>query len=207
VNFFSLVWEITGYFTGEGKDPTASLGKQERPLTDSLRIVVGKDAAAAWGSRELSTGPLSYLRNFSYGQTTGQADKPVLSETLYPIAPRLDISKAPRVGEETVLSCKIYSLDNVNDFSTQIIFRKTIDGGRFEGISGDKLLVNGSLEWQGDLNKDQPRQFSSTIKFPEAGQWLIHVQGESPAVKKAGIANEIRLTVGKNKSFFGWEKR
>ena len=128
-----------------------------------------------------------------------------LSETLNPVIQELDISKAPTVGEETILTCNIYSLYDVSDFSTQITFRKRTVGNKTRKVSGDNLLVDGVLNWTGNVSKDVPSQFSATIKFPEEGDWQIHVQGNYPTSEKYAFSDEMHLHVSHDLSYFGWK--
>lgn len=195
------VWLISSYFSGENKDPTAYLGTVDKPIEEDIRLSITKEAAAVWRSRESRSSPVAYLNNFSYGQL----GRPTLSTDLHPIITELDISKAPKVGEETLLTCHVSSLYDIPDFSVQITFRKRTDGDRTEAVPENNLLINGSLSWKGDLKKDTPPQLYATIKFPESGDWWIHVQGNYPATDRPGIADEIKLNVNRNRGYFGWE--
>jgi hypothetical protein len=194
------VWEITGYLTGEGKDPSAFYGTKEEPFTEKIRLAVAQNSAAVWGSNEMYFSPLAHLMNFDYGQMS----KRILSESQNPVIQELDISRTPRTGEEAVLTCYIYSLAENQDFSTQITFRKRTDGDNTERIPGDILLVAGTLIWKGDLKKDEPAQFSATIKFPKEGDWQIHADGNYPKSSKLGFYDDIRMKITNNRGSFGW---
>jgi hypothetical protein len=189
------VWAITGYFTGEG---------WQKPVTAQMRVAVTKDAAAIIGTPAFYHSPLVYLGYIGYGQayTLG---KPAPSEA-NPVLIHLDISKAPQPGEESVLTCNINSFYDLSDFPVQVTFFKRVDANNQTIVPGDKLLVNGSLNWTGNINKGA-NQVSASIKFPEEGDWEIHVQSDYPLNGQPGFADNLRLHVVKQLSYFGWKDR
>jgi hypothetical protein len=186
------VWAITGYFTGEG---------WQKPLTTQMRLAVTKDAATVIGTREFYSGPLAYLGYIGYGQ--GGDRRLGLSE-IHPEIMLLDISKSPRIGEEAILTCQIYSLYDVSDFPVQVTFEKRTGGRQTKGVSGDILLLNGLLNWTGNIKRDNPTLFSATIKFPEEGDWAIHAQSDYLINGQPGLADNLRLHISDKLSYFGW---
>ena len=192
------IWEIKAYLKGEGFDNHYML----ETFKDSTRIAVTKDAAAVIGSIENDLGPLFYLSKFPYGKPY----RPIPDELLRPVIVELDISRAPLVNEEAVLNCYVTSLYNVSDFDINITFRIRQDGNKTDKVSGEHILINGDLSWSGKLSKDFPTQFSSTIKFPWKGDWWIHVQGNYPTSEHAGFADDIRIHVTSDLSYFTGSK-
>jgi hypothetical protein len=186
------VWAITGYFTGEG---------WQKPVTAQMRLAVTKDAAAIIGSPDFYHGPLVYLGYIGYGQG---GNRTMSLGELDPVILILDISKTPQPGEEAILTCNIYSFYELYDFPVKITFRKRIDSNNSTKVPGDKLLVNGSLNWKGNLKKGA-NQVSATIKFPEEGDWEIHVQSDYPLNGQPGFADNLRLHIAKSLSYFGWK--
>jgi len=183
------VWKIMGFFSGEG---------WSKPADYRIMVAVTKDAAAIMGATDFKSSPVAYLGNFSYGLIGTRT----LDEITAPVIVELDISKAPRVGEEAILNCRITSLHDVPDFSAKVNFFK--DGIK---TSGDNLLVQGSLEWFGDLKHGQPVELSASIKFPEEGNWEIRGGGnslENEANHRGGYADILQITIEDDLSFFGF---
>lgn len=186
------VWAISGYFTGEG---------WQKPVTTQMRIAVTKDAAAIIGTPDFYHSSLVYLGYIGYGQGD---DRTLSLSKSYPVILILDISKAPRPGEEVTLTCNIHSFYDISDFPAQITFMKRIDSNNLIKVSADNLLVNGSLNWTGNLPKGA-NQFSTVIRFPEEGDWEIHVQSDYPMNGQPGFADNLRLHVSNNLSYYGWK--
>jgi hypothetical protein len=168
--------------------------------TGFLQVAVADGTAAIMSSQEFSASPLGYLDNFPYGRWTDR----VLNESSDPILLALDISKAPKVGEEAILTCRITSLQDVPDFPTNITFSTWQKATTGTPIPGTELLVKGDLAWRGNLKAGEAVEFSATIKFPETGDWLIHGQG-SILTNGTGSADEIKMTITRDRGSFGWK--
>lgn len=186
------VWKITGYFSGED---------WEKPFKKERRIAVTEDAAAIIGTEDFKSGPLGYLDNFNYGHGV----KRVPDERFDPVILELDISKVPRVGEEVILTCRILSMIDAPDYSVQISFTRRLEDNSILKIPGDSLLVDGNLKWEGDLKKDEPVEFSASIKFPEDGDWEIMALGDCPTNDKLEFAYRVKMNIAGDKGSFGWE--
>jgi hypothetical protein len=63
------------------------------------------------------------------------------------------------------------------------------------------------LSWTGNVSKDVPSQFSATIKFPEDGDWLIHVQADYPINDIPGFGKDMYINISQDLSYFGWKDR
>jgi hypothetical protein len=185
-------WKIYGYF---------SSANSTMPLRTQRAVIVTKDAAGILGTPEFSSGPLAYLGNFSYGTVS----KPTLDER-HPVTVELDISKAPRAGEEATITCRVASLGDVPNFSVELrFFRRS--GQR---VPADNLLVSGNGTWSFDLKAGTPVNLSTKVKFPDPDDWRIEVVGnslENINAHMAGFADYIPLSVRTDKSSFGWEER
>ena len=125
--------------------------------------------------RVIKSGPLAYIDNFPYGDVGNK----IMDEITAPVILVLDISKAPRVGEEAVLSCRISSLHDVPDFSAQITFSRRLEDNSLLEMPGGRLLINGDLKWAGNLKQNEPAEFSATIRFPEEGDLEVYAGGNS----------------------------
>ena len=190
------IWIIYGYLSGENWN---------QPQESRMAIAVTKDTAAIMGTEEFRSGPLAYLGNFPYGQ----AGRGTLSE-LHPVIMELDISKAPRVGEEAILTCRISSLHDVSNFSTELRFFRRRKDNSILTITPASLLVNGVAEREFNLQANETVEFSATIKFPEEGDWWIYAEGiseEDRTNHTGGYADNLRMTITGEKSFFSWQER
>jgi hypothetical protein len=186
------IWIIYGFLQCEG---------WEKPIGYRDFFAVTGDAAADMSTREFKSGPLGYLDNFSYGKfwkRVPDEDDPVILE--------LDISKVPSVGEEVLLTCHINSIIDLADYSVEFRFGKRGDDGWTTTITGDSLLVDGDLSWEGDLEKCKPVEFSATIKFPEAGDWLAKVVGDHPTSAGILLTDTIEMVITSERGYFGWEE-
>ncbi len=202
------IWKIVGYFAAdtwdqplEINDPIYHGVEDKTPVFTYKQYAVADAIAADMSRSDFSVGPLAYLGDINYGRMPDHQ----LDETVNPVIMQLDISKPPLVGEEVVLTCRILSLHDVPGFFAQIIFRK---GPRFTtDIPVSDFLVNGELKWHGDLKSQIPVTISATIKFPESGEWQIFIGGNSVEREDAdlsGYSDAIKLTVNKDKAYYGW---
>jgi hypothetical protein len=190
------IWKIKAYFQPEGS---------AYPESADTQVAVADGTADIISSPEFSRGPLAYLGNFIYGN----GNDPRLDSS-QPVILVTDISKAPKVGEEANLTCHITSLYDINDFLAKITISKWKKGTTGTVISETDLLVKGDLVWRGSLKAMNPIDMVATIKFPEAGDWKIHYDGNTPNygnTPKIDIryANEIRMTVTPIRGSFGWQ--
>lgn len=104
-----------------------------------------------------------------------------------------------------MLTCRITSLNDVPDFFAHISLFKRHE---IKDIPFSSFLINGDLEWQGDLKQMTPVEFSAVIKFPEEGEWRIYAEGNSllrEEMELSGFVDDILLTVTDEKSYYGWK--
>jgi len=102
-----------------------------------------------------------------------------------------------------LLTCRITSLNDVPDFFAHISLFKRHE---IKDIPFSSFLINGDLEWQGDLKQMTPVEFSAVIKFPEEGEWRIYAEGNSllrEEMELSGFVDDILLTVTDEKSYYG----
>ena len=105
------------------------------------------------------------------------------------------LKEIPGVGEETILSCRIRSIVDVSDYSVKISFAKRLEDNSILKVPGENILVEGDLEWRGDLKKNEPVEFSATIIFPEEGDWRILVVGDCISNDKLEFADSIEMNI------------
>jgi hypothetical protein len=188
------VWWIKGHFSGDG---------WKKSIDSIIRIAVTKDTAAIFGTEEFDSSPLAYLNNFTYGGSG--AIPPSQSQ---PFGIELDISKAPRVGEEVILTCKMISLQDADNFTAKIEFSKRQNDGSLFTVSSNNLVQKGDIQWTGNLKKGESVTFTTSVKFPEAGNWEIYAQENSEQNiknQKIGAADSIKFNIGELRSSFGWD--
>jgi hypothetical protein len=85
-----------------------------------------------------------------------------------PISARLILSKAPRLNEQADLTFVVTSILEAPGTTATIILP---DGA---------VLVDGDLEWSGDLAPDQPQTLHATIMFEREGNWILEAKALSP---------------------------
>jgi hypothetical protein len=187
------VWQISATFSGQDWTSMPSFTKY---------IAVADGEAVSMVERYLESSKIAYIGYFPYGN----GYQKILDEEHAPVILELDIAKAPLTGEEVLLTCRITSLNDVPDFFTHISLFKNPQ--MIKDIPFSSFLINGDLEWQGDLKKMTPVEFSAVIKFPEEGEWRIYAEGNSllrEEMELSGFADDILLTVTDEKSYYGWK--
>ena len=186
------VWQIRATFSGQDWTSVPSFTKS---------IAVADGEAVSMVRRYLESSKIAYIGYFPYGN----GYQKILDEEHAPVILELDIANAPLTGEDTLLTCRITSLNDVPDFFTHIrLFKRH----QIKDIPSSSFLVNGSLEWQGELKKMTPVEFSAVIKFPEEGEWRIYAEGNSllrEEMELSGFEDKIKLTVTDEKSYYGWK--
>jgi hypothetical protein len=184
-------WIVYGYFSGE--DWT-------RPYKSRMAVVVTSGAAAVVGTPEFE--PLAYLGNFAYGEV----GRPTLDER-HPVTVELDISKAPRVGEEATLTFRFASDRDLPQFRTVIRFFRMPDDISSQ-VGGWDLLTTGEAQQEFPLKSNEPLQLSYKVRFPIVGDWQINGEGNPQQIigtSGAGFADNINITVEHHKGWFGWK--
>ncbi|MBN1191537.1 MAG: hypothetical protein JXA46_17405 [Dehalococcoidales bacterium] len=201
------IWGIQGNIIGEG---------WKRPVAGGTRIAIADGTSCKYttdtASLRPTPQPLDYLKDFDYGYLFDRPYFPYLEtggdimlNEHYPILIEPDISRAPLIGEEAILTIGIISLNDIPDFSAQVKFWNE-QTTKWIPISG--IIIGGNPYWQGDLKAREPVYYSFKIKFPEEDSWKILARGNSQKNEennRAGVAHSIYLTIGSSRSFYGWE--
>jgi hypothetical protein len=187
------IWSIRSRFYGEGWQ--AGAGRE-------INVVVADGMAAIMGTDDFKNGPLAYLGNLNY---EGGVWPPYVPYGSIPVSLGLDISKAPRPGEEVILSCRINSIIDVPDFSLQWSFYRRVDDTN-QKIPEIELLSSADLSWKTDIKKDIPAVFSTTFKFPTEGDWEIIAVGKSEE-KILQYGHRMKISITSTRSSFGWAER
>jgi hypothetical protein len=183
------IWSIRGRFYGEGWQAGAG---------SEVEVAVADGTAAIMGTEEFKNGPLAYMANNSY---QGGVLGPVIFPD--PVSLGLDISKAPRPGEEVTLSWRVNSIIDIPDFSIQWFFYRRL-GDDVQKIPETELLSNADLSWKTDIKKDIPVVFSTTIKLPTEGDWDITAEGKERTKIITGAVYSLKLSITSTNSYFGW---
>ena len=151
---------------------------------------------------------LAYLSNFNYGRLMDSRKIDYLNEQSEPVIMELDISKAPKVGEEATLTCTIASLHDVADYYVSIAFHRRLGDNTILTVPGSELLLKGALQWQGNLKRAQPTIFTTTINFPEEGDWEIYAAGKSHENidnHNPGYSDNLEINISSVVSSYGWK--
>jgi len=187
------VWKIKAIFSTN----------DDVQLTHSIKVAVAEGTSVIMYTEEFCSSPLAYLGNLYYGEG-GERDL----DELHPVAIDLDISKAPRVGEEAVLTYRIRSFNEVTDFSAELqVFKRTVGVAEVR-IPVESIMSSGISTWQGDLIPGEPVVVTCTIVFPEEGDWKINAYGNSLArkqVNRIGYIDYIKMNSTDTRGSFGWE--
>jgi hypothetical protein len=127
-------------------------------------------------------------------ETPGTAVPAVSLSPSSPIKVELSISKLPILNEPVDLTCNVTARSDAPNSTAQIKLPK--------GAS----LINGNLEWQGDLKADIPVSFSAQIVFKETGHQTIEATATHVIDDKNGWGDldSIYLDIGADSSTFGW---
>jgi hypothetical protein len=189
-------------------------------------VADGTAAILSEKNRKYFSSPLVYLSHFPYG-TFGYRS---LDERSAPAMLELNISKAPRVGEEAVVTCRVTSLHDETNVRLYLVFSKFNKGFNGTPIPAERILVKGEPGWVNsastqpgetmppdimilenkqlarvlDLKQGEPLEFSFTVKFPEEGDWLIHGQGDFLNNNRGGFAEEMKININRDRGSFGW---
>ena len=186
------IWRISGRFYGEGWDTGTGA---------TIEVAVADGTAAIMGTEDFENGPLAYL---SANSSAGGVRGPIFFPD--PISLGLDISKAPRPGEEVTLSCRIISVIDIPDFSIRWSFYRRV-GDDIQKIPETELLSSEDLDWKIDLKKDVPVVFTTVIKFPTEGDWEIAAGGKSGTDYLTGSRHRLKISITSTRSYFGWIER
>lgn len=121
-----------------------------------------------------------------------------------PITVELDILEPPRLDEPFQITWGINTIRDIAEASGEVKFYH-MEGTEQVSVPVEKVLINGDVTWKGSLKKDNPLQFSATVKLPEEGDWRIRAVGIDPTQlvpRNAGFS--LFLYVGKDKGQWGW---
>jgi hypothetical protein len=129
------------------------------------------------------------------------ADQTEMSKTNFPafspsspIKVNLSISKLPVLNERVEVTCTVVSRSDAPNSTAQI------------KLSKGAILIDGYLEWQGDLKANVPVSFSAQIAFEETGHHKIEATASYIIDDKNGWGDldAIYLDIGTESSNFGW---
>lgn len=109
-----------------------------------------------------------------------------------PVKMGISLSKATALGELGEITASVWYTGKIKENMPETIANIELPEG-FE-------LVDGDLNWEGYL-KNEPQQFSATIKAVEIGNWTIKARIRSPPTGKAylGGGDNIYISVLEDK--------
>ena len=176
------IWEIRAYFATQ---------KPQRWPWYRIRLVVTSEK-----------GELEWMKYFS--PAIGGGSVPSYE---WPLICTLDMSKAPRLGEPTELTWSVSSIRDIEEKVEVWIEFHRMQPGSWQRTthSGESMLVEGDLEWEGTLKKDVPVSSSATVEFPEEGDWKIRLAAFNRQGSQS-CSSGVYLNVTKEKSRWGWEE-
>lgn len=124
----------------------------------------------------------------STGPTPGHRD------TASPIRVNLEMSTAPSVDEHVTLACQVVSAFDAPGTRAWI------------ELPDSAVVIDGSLEWQGDLAPNVPVTVQAVIAFEEEGDWTIRAVAKH-AIDETnwwGDEDYLYLSVGRHSGRFGF---
>jgi hypothetical protein len=196
------IWTISGTFAADGWTRLEG--------ADPIYVAVADGTAMFYYSKDFKSGPLAYLSCFPYGGVSNYPLEVLLTED-NPVRMKLDISRAPRVGEEAVMTCTVNSLHAVNNFKVTPFFDRRTADTIYYHMPGDDLIRNGALSWYGDLKPGVPLVLSAALKFPQEGEWRIQITGKSLPPGRVyidgGYQDYLDITINNTRSYYGWPDR
>ncbi len=163
-------------------------------------------------SDNLTSSSLAYLQYFRYGTTVTGAYPPPTEGR--PVVLELNISKPPRMNEKVKLTWRVSSpILDVEAFTANTTFSKRGNDNHMKNRPLSDILlsidhtstiyVDHILTWTLDFKKGEPVEVSAIVRFPEPGEWEIHVQGNYPLRHNPGFTDDIRFIIAKDKSYYG----
>jgi hypothetical protein len=184
------IWIFTGYFTGSN---------WRTPLSYSQNIAVVDGVSVPFAS--LNSSPLAYIRYFEYGIYPYPSP-----DSQHPITLELDVPHPPQKGEEVKLLFRAFSpFYDVENFNFRLKFHKFPAAYEIDEVPVEDIVVDGKGQWDFTLLKNEVREFSTTIKFPETGIWQISVSGDClvPEIGRVGYSDMIPLTITDTVAYYG----
>jgi hypothetical protein len=146
-----------------------------RDQTVEVRIKVKPVREGQWVLESYVEGLLGgkYLKNFSYflvfltSRDSGKVSKTrfyddIQTETMgirIPVGLSLESTPQPNAGDEIVLTFYLLASEDTPDVKAEIVLPKEF------------IYVSGTLEWSGDLKKDQKETFQVTLKTTVMGRF------------------------------------
>jgi hypothetical protein len=110
----------------------------------------------------------TYFLVFLTSKDSGQVSRthfyppPIEDRSVYiPVDLSLKSVPTPNAGEEVVLTFVVIALEDMSDVKAVIV------------LPEEFILIDGTLEWQGDLEKEKEETFQITIKTTEEGRFEI----------------------------------
>ena len=160
-------------------DETHNIEVYSGPGGGRIYVAVSEDSAE-WGKYP------PWTREGGYPVPPVQSEGPVIIK-------EFSISHAPVLGEPADLTLTVLTRDDMPDSTVRIMLP--------EGAA----VIDGNLEWHGDLKAGVPVTLSAKIVFKKTGNWRIY-GGYWQWVGKEnswGVFHSIYLIIGVNNSSFG----
>lgn len=210
------IWLFRGYFAGSNWNLSFRYSRYIA-VADGFSV----DCFSLFPDDDLKSTPLAYLANFDYGKELLRNQLPITEQN--PLSLEIDIAHPPLAGEEMTLIYRAGSpFRDIDDVAINTNFTKRTAYDQIIDIAATDIVVNSELgwdtnvfdkkiwpEWMLNLKKNETRELLTTIRFPEYGEWTIHIQGEGqlPYGKYAWANDDLKLTIQENIAYYGWEKR
>jgi hypothetical protein len=131
---------------------------------------------------------------------------PDIPEERRPITVEFDMAKPPRLNEPFQITWGISTIRDIAEASGGVRFIH-MEGTKEISIPAEDVLINGDVIWEGSLDKDNPLQFSDTVKLSEEGDWAIGSFCNSYIEQEPiNSGSALYIYVSKDKGIWGWTK-
>ena len=197
----SLNWE--GDMTGEPMEFSATI---KFPYEGCWSI----SARSTYNPRDMDSVVVQVTENESmFGcqkdyRPSGSRSFPTAPSQGWPLAVDLDIPKPPPLDEPVQLTWALNSFRDIDGVISEVQFYR-MEGADWVRMPAEDILLEGDLTWEGSLKKDNPLNFSATVKFPQEGDWGISAIADSYAESTPiNASSGLYLHIEKDKSRWGW---
>jgi hypothetical protein len=202
-------WGFVGQFTGDN---------WEKPVIRSRYMAVADGLAIPYYPQDLENSPLAYLEHFGYG-LAGKLP----ADEKHPVFLGLDMTHPPLAGEEVTITYLVLSpYYDIDDFKVETDFTRRTEDNEIVKVPAVEIVVNTEIgwdvdawgntiwkDWETDIAKNEVRELTHIIRFPEPGEWQIHIYGSCvlPENGYYGAGDTIKLTITEDKAYYGWQDR
>jgi|GEM_PF-5790421 len=170
-------WLITGYWEVDGK-----VEHQGR-----LRVTVNEtDGQIGWQKiYEVNSAPYFF------------------PQPNYPVGLGVDINRAPGLDQETEFTCTLTTTQEALNAELRLTLHHMVGTTQVE-IPVEDCLVNGDINWKGELKAGSPTNVKLVLKFPLTGDYFLRFMVFPQIENVGGKGIDFYISVGEKSGRIGW---